>query len=120
MSNPYLDRLAAQAKNAHGKKPEKKVIKKLGARAHPNSGALASAKGDASLRNFRLEMKSTVTHVLPLEMAWLVGHAHEALAHGQVPAVVFSFVDAQGVPRLKQYAEWVAIPLVVFEELTDP
>lgn len=118
MSNPYLDRLAAAGTNAHGKKSEKKVAKKLGARLHPNSGAMVGAKSDASLPQFRLEMKSTVTQAMLLEMAWLVKIAHEALDHSTMPAVVLSFVDANGIPRMKHFAEWVVLPLAAFQELT--
>lgn len=118
--NPYLERLANAGKNAHGKKAEKKTAKKMGARLHPNSGARRGAKSDASLKNFRLEMKSTTNKVLPLDMAWLTKIAQEALPHGQTPGVVVLFVDPQGVPRLRQYAEWVLIPRVAFQELVDP
>jgi len=116
-SNPYLDRLANAGTNAHGKKSEKLVAKKMGAKLHPNSGAMRGAKSDASLPNFRLEMKSTTGKVLPLELAWLVKIAQEALAHGQTPIVPLAFVDAQGKPRMKQYAEWVAMPMSVFKEI---
>lgn len=119
MSNPYLDRLAAGGKNPHGKKSEKRVAKQMGARLHANSGATRGAKSDASLRNFRLEMKSTTTQTIALEMAWLVKIAHEALDHGQTPAVTLAFVDAAGNPRMKHYAEWVAMPMAAFRELTD-
>lgn len=118
MSNPFLNRLAAGGKNPHGKKSEKKVAKKMGAKLHPNSGAMRGAKSDASLRSFRLEMKSTITQALMLEMAWLVKIAQEALDHGQTPAVSVTFVDAHGVPRMKHYAEWVVLPLATFQELT--
>jgi hypothetical protein len=119
MANPYLERLANAGKNPHGKKSEKRVAKKMGAKLHPNSGAMRGAKSDASLPMIRLEMKSTITQTLPLELAWLVKIAHEALEHNQTPAVVLSFVDAQGKTRLRQYAEWVAIPYAVFLELTN-
>ena len=103
MSNPYLDRLAAASTNAHGKKSEKRVAKRMGAKLHRNSGAPRGSKSDASLRKFRLEMKSTTTQAMVLEMAWLIKIAHEALDNGQTPAVV-SFVDAQGLLRMKHYA----------------
>jgi hypothetical protein len=119
MGNPYLDRLAAAATNAHGKKSEKRVAKKMGARLHPNSGAMAGAKSDASLPDFRLEMKSTMTQAMLLEMAWLVKIAHEALDHGKTPAVALAFVDANGAPRMKHYSEWVVIPMAAFQELTE-
>jgi hypothetical protein len=118
MGNPYLDRLANAGKNPHGKRSEKRVAKTMGAKLHPNSGAMTGAKSDASLKKFRLEMKCTQTDVMPLDLAWLVKIATEALPHGQTPAVVCSFVDARGVPRMRQYAEWVVMPLAVFQELT--
>jgi len=118
-NNPYLDRLAAAGTNAHGKKSEKRVAKKMGARLHPNSGAMAGVKSDASLPEFQLEMKSTITQAMVLEMAWLVKIAHEALDHGKTPIITFSFVDAHGAPRMKHYAEWVVMPMVAFQELTD-
>jgi len=118
-SNPYLDRLANEGKNAHGKRSEKRMAKKLGAKQHPNSGAMRGAKSDASLKTFRMEMKSTKTDIMPLEMSWLVKIAHEALAHGQTPVVTLSFVDPGGRPRLQRYAEWVLMPLVTFQELTQ-
>lgn len=118
--NPYLNRLAAAATNSHGKKSEKKVAKRMGARLHPNSGSMRGGKSDASLGSFRLEMKSTMTQCMMLEMAWLVKIAQEALAHGQTPAVVMSFVDAHGTPRMGHYAEWVVMPMVTFQELTTP
>jgi hypothetical protein len=117
--NPFLNRLAAQGTNAHGKKSERKVAKKMGAKLHPSSGSMTGAKSDASLRDFRLEMKSTTNQTIPIEMAWLVKIAQEALAQGQAPAVVISFVDSQGVSRLRQYAEWVVMPMSVFKELTS-
>lgn len=119
MSNPYLDRLAAAGKNPHGKKSERKVARKMGARLHANSGATRGAKSDASLKSFRLEMKSTLTQAMVLEMAWLVKITQEALDHGQTPAVTLSFVDAHGKPRMKHYAEWVVIPMAAFLELTS-
>jgi len=116
-SNPYLNRLANAGTNAHGKKSEKRVAKSMGARLHPNSGAMRGAKSDASLPKFRMEMKSSTTKTVPIDMAWLVKIAHEALAHNQAPVVVVSFVDPRGEPRMKQYAEWVMMPKAVFQEL---
>jgi hypothetical protein len=65
-----------------------------------------------------MEMKSSTTKTVPIDMAWLVKIAHEALAHNQAPVVVVSFVDPRGEPRMKQYAEWVMMPKAVFQELT--
>lgn len=119
MGNPFLDRLAKDGANTHGKKSEQRVGKKMGARMHSNSGATRGSKSDASLKdeNFRLEMKSTVHQTIALDMAWLVKIAHEALSHGQTPAVVLSFVDAEGQSRMRRHAEWVCMPLEAFKEL---
>jgi hypothetical protein len=91
----------------------------MGARLHPNSGAKVGAKSDASLKasNFRLEMKSTTNAMMALSLEWLAKISHEALTHHQRPAIVVSFVDMQGKPRMQYHAEWVVIPLEVFREL---
>lgn len=117
--NPYLNRLATAGANPHGKKSEKRLAKHMGAKLHPNSGASRAAKSDASLKTFRLEMKSTTTQTVALDMAWLVKIAQEALDHGQTPAVTISFVGPDGKARMKHYAEWVVLPLTAFEELRD-
>lgn len=121
MSNPYLDRIAAGGKNPHGKKSEKRLTKAMGARTHPNSGSMRGAKSDASLpgARVRVEMKSTTTQTMSLDLAWLVKIAQEALSHGQTPAVTLSFVDPSGKPRMRTYSEWVCLPLAAFQELTD-
>lgn len=116
--NPYLDRLAGAGKNPHGRKSEKRVAKDLGAKLHRGSGSGRGSKSDASLPAFRFEMKSTLTEAMVVEMAWLVKITQEALAAGQTPVVVCSFVDAHGRSRLRQYADWVLIPRVTFQELT--
>jgi len=120
MSNPYLDRQAAKVTNAHGKVSEKRVGKAMGARMHANSGATRGSKSDASLKaaNFRLEMKSTVNQMMALERGWLVKIAQEAVTHGQIPAVVVSFVLPDGKTALRYHAEWVLLPLEAFKELT--
>lgn len=117
MGNPYLDR--ASAPQRHGTTSERRVAKGLGARPHKASGAVRGAKSDATLTsaNFRLEMKATVHASMTLEQGWLAKITKEALAHGQRPGVVLSFVDAQGQPVMKQHAEWVCLPLSVFQEL---
>jgi len=104
----------------HGRKSEKRVIKDIGARAHPNSGAMRGAKSDASMKaaNFRLEMKSTTNQMMALEIGWLAKISREALVHGQRPAIVVSFVTPDGKPRQSYHAEWVVLPLDVFKELT--
>lgn len=106
---------------SHGLRSEKRVALKMGAKLHPNSGAMKGAKSDASLKagNFRLEMKSTTNRMMALDSAWLAKIAHEALTHGQRPGVVVSFVDTQGKLRMEYHGEWVMMPMEVFRELTE-
>lgn len=119
MSNPYLNRLAERGGRGDGKRSEKLVAASLNARLHPNSGSMAGAKSDASRGQFRLEMKSTVHQTLKLERAWLDKINHEALRHGQRPALVMTFTENDGRPAGKDVT-WVAIPKWVFEELIEP
>lgn len=118
MKNPFLARLDVGGLG-HGRKSEKRIAKDIGARLHPASGAKRGSKSDASLKNFRLEMKSTVQKTLKLELGWLVKISQEAVSHRQVPGLVFSFVDAEGKPVMKSNAQWVAMPLASFEELVN-
>lgn len=121
MGNPFLKRVEASGSIGHGLRSEKRVARTMGARLHPNSGAMRGAKSDASLTeaNFRLEMKSSMCQFIKLEIGWLAKIAKEALSHGQRPAVVISFVDFDGKPALRHHADWVLIPREVFKELTD-
>jgi hypothetical protein len=116
--NPFLKRLAEQGTTGHGFKSEKRVVTKLGARPQPASGAMAGAKSDAIKGNFRLEMKSTTNQTMRLESGWLVKISQEAREHGQVPALVISFVNGEGKPIMRQDAEWVLVPLTVFEDMS--
>jgi len=91
----------------------------MGAKAHPNSGAMRGAKSDASFKGLRLEMKSTTTLTMSLELAWLVKITQEALDHGQVPGVIVSFVNPDGSPRKGTHAQWALVPLATFQEWAE-
>jgi hypothetical protein len=117
VSNPFLDRIAQRGTSGHGRASENRVAKALGARLQPNSGAVPGFKSDATMGNFRLEMKSTVNKCLDFDMAWLAKITKEAETKNQVPAVVFSFVTPEGEPRQKKNSEWIAMPLWKFKEL---
>ncbi len=80
---------------------------------------MRGAKSDAVMaeENFRLEMKSTIHDSMGLELGWLVKIATEARTSNQIPALIVSFVDANGDPRTRANAEWVAIPKWAFEDL---
>lgn len=115
--NPFLNRIAEQGQTGHGRASEKRVIAGLGARPMPASGAMDSAKSDAVLRDFRLELKSTTNKTMALEQGWLTKISDEARAHGQVPALILSFVDGDGRPVMRHDAEWACVPLSWFKEV---
>lgn len=122
MGNPFLDRIAKRGIGGSGRRSEKRVALDLGARLTPASGAMAGAKGDSVLEtsaiNCRIEKKSTVHQTMKLEREWLAKITQEALTHGQVPALVISFVNPDGSPQMKQNSDWVMIPKESFIELT--
>ena len=115
MSN-YLNRLQKRTGET-GMRSEKRVAQSLGARLHAGSGASNNCKSDATLGDFRMEMKSTQAETMRLEMGWLSKISGEAGRHGQKPALVISFTNADGKPVMKHNAEWVCIPKHIFEEL---
>jgi hypothetical protein len=117
--NPYLERQAKKGVSSHGTRYEEIAATSLGARLHPASGALSGAKSDASTKEVRFEMKSSVYHTLTLHLKWLVKIATEAMGAGQVPAVVIAFVDTNGKPKMERNAEWVCIPKWKFDELME-
>ena len=118
--NPFLERHNSKFKPGRlGKISEKKVSKSLGARLTPNSGAMNSAKGDASLGSYLLEMKSTNMQSIALKLEWLNKISKEALDQNKIPGVVISFVDGQGNPVSKFNSEWVCIPKSVFQEVVE-
>lgn len=120
MTNPYLKRVA-KGKVAHGNKSEKRLANKMGSRLTPASGAMRGAKSDALLNKkemkFRIESKSTINNSLSIELGWLVKITEEALQTGCNPVLTFSYVDGDG--RAKPKGDWVAMPLWLFQELTE-
>jgi hypothetical protein len=115
--NPFLKRASQAPANGHGRLSERRVATKVGARLTPNSGALVGAKSDAVCGSYRMEMKSTNKTTLAIELAWLAKITREARQQGQTPALLFSFVNAEGKPAMDMNADWVAIPLWKFNEL---
>lgn len=103
----------------HGRLYEPRAAKSLSARLTPNSGAMAGAKGDMSVKNWLIESKTTVDSSLSLKFSWLVKISEEAAVQGKNPALVFSFVLPTGRPKPNAESEWVAVPMQVWKELTD-
>lgn len=106
--------------NSHGKRYEAKVAKKLGARLQPNSGAMPGAKGDMRYQRWLIESKSTTHASFSIELGHLVKITEEANAKGMNPALLFSFVFPDGRPHPNCSSEWVAVPIGLWHELTEP
>jgi hypothetical protein len=111
--NPYLVRQNRPVGKT-GRLSEKKVLKSLGAKATPASGAMVGAKGDGELGDFLLELKSTTAQSIAISVGWLSKISQEALNKGKTPAVVISFVMPDGSPQMKVNSEWVMVPRYVF------
>lgn len=119
--SPFFRRMSKQGDASHGKRSEKRVIKKLGGREQPNSGAMEGAKGDGQLNNgplrFLLECKSTIHESMPVQLSWLAKIMGEALQKGVSPLLSVSFVDASG--KAKPCGDWVMMTTADFEELME-
>lgn len=118
--HPLFKRAKKRGDNGHGALSEARVIKALGGRPQPNSGAMRGAKSDATLDKdlrFQIECKSTSKLIMPLDYGWLVKIQKEALAHGRVPILTVSFVSSDGKNR--DSGDWVMMPKTYFDELTE-
>ncbi len=112
--NPYLRRQAKHAIGKSGRASEKKLVRKLGGRARPASGAMAGAKGDIDLETVLLEAKSTTAKSMGLQRDWLLKIAHEARSEGKSPALSISFVNPDGSPIID--GQWVAVPMSYWQD----
>lgn len=89
---------------------EKKLAAELGGRATPNSGALASAKGDISLDNFLAESKETEYNSIVIKGKDLSKISREAREVGKTPLFIFTLYGIEGLAE----SEWVAMPKSAF------
>ena len=80
-----------------GRRAEIRFGRDTGAELRPASGAGAS-KGDATIYDLLLEMKSTVGRSLSVKFDWLTKITREARMEGRTPALVVAFVDDNGRP----------------------
>jgi hypothetical protein len=99
-----------------GRKSEKLLAKRLGARLTPASGA-ANAKGDMRREGWLIEAKSTVSGSMSLSYAWLSKIMGEAMAAGRKPALAITFTDREGRPVSR--GSWVMIPEIEYQSLME-
>lgn len=111
---PYLRRKNQHKIGKAGRKSEKKLVKQLGGKARPASGAMDGAKGDIDLDHILMECKSTINMSLVLKLGWLLKIAYEARCVGKRPALSISFTHDDGEPV--KDGQWVMVPLSVWEE----
>jgi Holliday junction resolvase len=116
MDLPYLRRREEHKIGKAGRASEKRLIKQLGGRGRPASGAMVGAKGDIDLGTVLLEAKSTTSASISVKHDWLAKIAHEARSEGKTPALSISFVGVGGGPAFHD-GEWVMIPRYKFEEM---
>lgn len=115
--NPFRAAVPAVA-NLHGKAYESHAARKMGARLRPASGAMAGAKGDMVKGQYLMESKSTTSASLTVKLEWLVKITEEAQAQAKTPALLMAFVLPTGRPVPNAEAQWVAVPLQHFLEIT--
>lgn len=97
-----------------GRASEKKLIKELGGRSRPGSGALVGAKGDIDFNTVLMEAKSTVKDSLSLKLDWLAKITAEARSEGKTAALAVTFTMPDGSPV--RDGEWVMVPKYVWNE----
>src|SRR3990167_8215642 len=104
-----------------GQKTERVILKKIGARRQPASGAIVGFPNDGIKNRYLIEVKSTQHESLSLKRKWLEDLEENAITRGKVPALVIVFNSEVSGPSFYRYrpsGEWVAIPRRDFELLT--
>ena len=109
-----------------GQKTERGILKKIGARRQPGSGAIPGFPNDGVKDRYLIEIKSTQRASLGIKRKWLEDLEENAMLIGKVPALIVVFNEIWHVgansfkmtPRTLRCQEWVAIPRRDFEKLT--
>ena len=109
-----------------GQQTERDILKKIGARRQPASGALPGFPNDGVLGKFLIEVKSTQRGSLGIKREWMEALEENAMVRGKIPAlvIVFNRPEHKGSTGYAnwivdaQISEWVAVPRRDFEKLT--
>ena len=103
-----------------GQETERRILKKIGARRQPSSGAIPGFPNDGVKNRFLIEVKSTEKNSLGIKRKWVEDLEENALTRGKIPALVLVFNKRGVAPYhdFRQAQEWVAIPRWKFEQLT--
>ena len=109
-----------------GQQTERDILKKIGARRQPGSGAISGFPNDGVKGRYLIEVKSTQCESLSLKRKWLEDLEENAITRGKTPALIVIFnwpTHIQGshiklIPCPSRSSEWVAIPRRDFDRLT--
>lgn len=116
--NPFLARVARKQVGEGGRKSEKRVAARLGAKQTIASGNQAD-KGDYRLPGvllpFRGENKATQNLTMALDSSWLAKIKKEARNKDESAMLTIDFINPDGSPR--KDGQWVCVPLEVFKEM---
>lgn len=94
---------------------EKKLAKRLGGFAQPNSGAFRQYKGDVSLDDFLIDSKQTESNSISITRQMVIKITQEANESNKEPCLVLTFEKL-----VKTVAnQWAVIPLAEFKKLLD-
>jgi hypothetical protein len=105
MKNPFIKRTA---RADHGRRAEKKAVRRFGGKATRASGALDFDKGDYEVSNLLVDSKATVHKSMSIKLAWLDKIRKEAQGKDKVAALHVQFTTPEGEPVLN--GSWVLIP----------
>jgi hypothetical protein len=100
-----------------GIKAERRVLKKIGAKRQPNSGATPGMPNDGVKGKYLIEVKSTATKRIGIYWKDLDALEENAMMRSKIPALVMVMNAGENIwPYVTK--EYVAIPLHEFEKLT--
>jgi hypothetical protein len=100
-----------------GQKTEKRIIKKIGGRQQPASGAIPGIPNDGIKGRYLIEVKSTINYSLGLKRKWLEELDENAILRGKKAAMIIVYNNS--MRSLQGSQEWVAVPLNDFKLLTN-
>lgn len=109
-----------------GQQTERDILKEIGAKRQPGSGAILGFPNDGVKGRYLIEVKSTQQASLGLKRKWLEDLDENAVVRSKVPTLIIVFHKVNSIggfstPRMindAEILEWVAIPRRDFERLT--
>ena len=105
-----------------GQKTERRILKKIGARRQPASGAIPGFPNDGVKNRYLIEVKSTQRVSLGLKRKWLEDLEENAISRSKIPALMIVFNAPDSLTRdsvsIESLCEWVAVPRRDFERIT--